>query len=92
MNRRAENIGPKTSATATAARISFRRHAVGENGAPRRSRICNQNGAPHRRTFAVENYRKRLKNATIEPEAGARNAPGDELDRSRAAGAARYQP
>ena len=31
------------------------------------------------KNVAVENYRKRLKNATIEPEAGARTAPGDEF-------------
>ena len=40
---------------------------------------------------AVENYRLRL-NAVPIQAAGARTAPGAELDRSRAAGAARDQP
>lgn len=78
-------------ATRTAAHIPFIRHAVGEKARPAVADLQSKRRALQK-NVAVENYRLRLNNVTSKPEAGARNAPGDELDRSRAEGAARYQP
>lgn len=79
MNRRAENIGPKTSATATAARIPFTRHAVGENGAPRRADLQSKRRALQK-NVAVENYRIRLNNGPLKRKPEREPRPAASLD------------